>query len=171
MIPAGAESASFAASIREREMLGQVLTNTFLWGVLLMSAYGMYQFLVAPPWDSYWLTEISTGMAATSPSFGQPKPYGIRVWSTMNAPGPLSVMLSASLIWLATRDRIGSIIIALGGYGVLLLTMGRGAWLQTAFGLLLLIVGCRRRLPLRGLAALFITNCISSFKRPPGFVP
>jgi hypothetical protein len=58
----------FTASIREREILGRVLSRTLLWGVLLMSAYGIYQYWVAPPWDALWLKEVDSGMQSHSRS-------------------------------------------------------------------------------------------------------
>ena len=146
----------FAASVREREDLPRVLTQTFFFGVLVMSIYGLYQFVVAPPWDAFWLRAVSAGVAATSPSFGQPQPFGMRVWSTMNAPGPFAVTLSVALIWLATRATLPTTMVSLLGYSALLLTLGRSAWLETAVGLVLLILGCQPRLPLKGLLALVL---------------
>ena len=144
----------FAASIRERGMLVRVLSRTLLWGVLVMSVYGVYQFLIAPPWDTYWLRQISDGSVA--PSFGQPKPMAIRVWSTMNAPGPLAVMLSAALIWLAACGSAGAALIAFTGYGTLLLTLVRAAWAQTAIGWVALTAGCRARLSWKGTWSLIL---------------
>ena len=146
----------FTASIRERAMLARVLTRTFLAGVSLMAVYGVYQFVVAPPWDAYWLRTVNEGISATAPSFGQPRPYAMRVWSTMNAPGPLSTMIAVGLMWLATVDTVGAIAATLCGYVVLLLTMSRSAWLQTAIGLVILLIGCHPRLPMKSFLALLL---------------
>ena len=136
----------FAASIRDRARLIAVLNATLLWGVVVMSLYGIYQFVVAPPWDTYWLRQISADSIA--PSFGQPRPMAIRVWSTMNAPGPFAVVLSAALIWLSGVEGSFPIFCSSIGYIALSLTLVRSAWLQTAFALLICFCfsGKRRRM-------------------------
>jgi O-antigen ligase len=144
----------FAASLRERKDLDRVLSRTLLWGVALMAAYGIYQFAVAPPWDTYWLVNISKGAASLDPSFGQPRPFAIRVWSTMNAPGPFATSLGVALIWLAIRKDVSSLVVMGFGYLALLLTLGRSAWLQVVLGLLVILFGCRPRPPLKGLLTL-----------------
>ena len=134
----------FAASIQDREKLARVLTSTFAWGVVVMSVYGVYQFIVAPPWDTYWLKQID--MVTASPSFGHPEPYGIRIWSTMNSPGAFALFLGAALIWLATRDGIAVNLANILGYVALCLSLVRTAWMMTAFGLILCVV-MRRKMP------------------------
>ncbi len=151
----------FAATLRERDSLTRVLTRTFAGGVLLMAIYGVYQFVAAPPWDVYWLEAVRRGVASIAPSFGQPRPFEIRVWSTMNAPGPFAVVMSAALLWLATQETGWMVLISLSGYAALLLSLVRSAWLQTALGLVILLLGTRPRLPLRGVLALFVTLAIT----------
>ena len=141
----------FAASIREAEDLARVVTRTFLVGVLVMSVYGIYQFVVAPPWDTYWLKAVTTEILA--PSFGHPRPYEIRVWSTMNAPGPFGAFLSVALPWLATSAKPRFIAVAAVGYIALLLTMDRAAWLQTTCALLVFFLGSRPKPSLKALLA------------------
>lgn len=145
----------FAASIRDREMLGRVLTATLAWGVLVMAVYGVYQFVVAPPWDTYWLREVN--LDSFSPSFGHPEPYGIRVWSTMNSPGSFALFLSACLIWLATRKGLLVSIANMMGYVALCLSLVRTAWIMTVLGLLLCIVTCRKQPSLKSAAGGFLT--------------
>jgi hypothetical protein len=134
----------FTASIQDREKLAKVLTSTFAWGVVVMSIYGVYQFIVAPPWDTYWLKQID--IANISPSFGHPEPYGIRIWSTMNSPGSFALFLGAALIWLATRDGIAVNLANILGYVALCLSLVRTAWMMTVFGLILCVV-MRRKTP------------------------
>jgi hypothetical protein len=133
----------FAASIRERWVLVRVLSRTLLWGVLIMSLYGVYQFMIAPPWDTYWLRQISNDSVA--PSFGQPKPMAIRVWSTMNAPGALAVFLSTTLVWLGIGDGFFLVFVSVMGYITLALTLARAAWMQAVLALIIFVCGCRRR--------------------------
>jgi hypothetical protein len=145
----------FAASIEDRETLRRVLRSTFICGVLLMSAYGIYQFVVAPPWDTYWLHEVNIG--SLSPSFGHPQPYGIRVWSTMNSPGSFALFLSAALIWLATLDGFFPAMANMMGYLALSLTLVRTAWMMTIIGIVIYVVGSRKRISTRSIAGGVLT--------------
>ncbi len=150
----------FAASIREREILVRVLSRTLLWGVLILSLYGVYQFMTAPPWDTYWLRQISDG--AVAPSFGQPKPMAIRVWSTMNAPGPLAVFLGATLVWLGIEDGLFVVLVSVMGYITLALTLVRSAWMQAVLALLIFVFACRRRTSLvRSIGALLVVGLVT----------
>jgi len=73
----------------------QNIQRTFLWCVLLTASYGVYQYLVAPEWDRFWLiqTKLYTSM-------GKPEPLGLRVWSTMNAPLQFGIVMLAGNILL-----------------------------------------------------------------------
>ena len=62
------------------------ILSSFVWGAAAVGVYGIYQFLVAPPWDAFWLQNVTKRF--TDPSFGRPEPIMIRIWSTLNAPGP-----------------------------------------------------------------------------------
>ena len=99
------------------------IQRTFLWGVLVTASYGVYQYLVAPEWDRFWLiqTKLSTSM-------GKPEPLGLRVWSTMNAPLQFSVVMLAGTILLFIRP--GTLRIPGLAVGILslLLTSVRTAW-------------------------------------------
>jgi len=73
----------------------QNIQRTFLWCVFLTASYGVYQYLVAPEWDRFWLiqTKLYTSM-------GKPEPLGLRVWSTMNAPLQFGIVMLAGNILL-----------------------------------------------------------------------
>jgi hypothetical protein len=144
----------FTASIREPEMLGRVISRTLLWGVLLMSAYAIYQYCVAPPWDTFWLKEVS--FRALNPSFGHGKPFEIRVWGTMNAPGPFAIFLSAGVVWLSTLDGVLPVLASLMGYIVLFISLVRTAWIQTIIGLLIFIFGCRTKATIRSITSVLL---------------
>ncbi|MGQ7365911.1 hypothetical protein ACTGWM_10080, partial [Streptococcus suis] len=71
-------------------------------------------------------------------SIGAPIPRMVRVFSTLNSPGPYAQFVSASaLIAIATRSRIrwGSIVFSLIG---LLLSLVRAAWGSWAIALVML---------------------------------
>jgi len=110
------------------------LKNVFLWGVLVMGTYGIYQYLVAPEWDRLWL--ISSGMLSSS---GKPVPLGIRVWSTMNSPGTFSDFMATGLTILLSC--YGSFVAPSAAVGFLsfLLCVVRTAWIGWFLGMASLI--------------------------------
>ncbi|MGB3759722.1 MAG: O-antigen ligase family protein [Rivularia sp. (in: cyanobacteria)] len=119
---------------REYPQYRQVLQRTFIWGTLIMGAYGVWQFIVAPEWDVFWLVETELK------SMGNPEPLGLRVWSTMSSPAPFSAVMMAGLLLLLTHAHYLNIPATAVGYLSFLLTSVRtlwGAWLVglvTLFG-------------------------------------
>ena len=87
--------------IRFRSQVPQIrasIERAFLWGILVVGAYGIYQYFVLGPWDALWIE--STGAA----SFGLAEPQLVRVFSTMNSPQSLAGFLVAG-IFIAIRSR------------------------------------------------------------------
>jgi hypothetical protein len=112
-----------------------------LFGLLVTSAYGIWQFADPPVWDRFWV------VSAEMYSIGSPLPFVIRVFSTLNAPGPFTIMLIfALLLGLATPHRWRALPLALG-LVALVLTKGRSAWGAFVVGALVLQI----RQPLRSL--------------------
>ena len=101
----------------------QNIQRVFIWGVLVMGVYGVFQYLVAPEWDRLWL--IKTEML----SAGYPEPLGIRVWSTMNSPLVFAVTMMAGLIVLFNHQGIFTLVASAIGYLAFLLSLVRTAWL------------------------------------------
>ncbi len=58
----------------------QQTQRVFIWCVLIVGAYGIYQFVVAPEWDRYWL--LKSKLFSSS---GNPVPFGMRIWSTLHS--------------------------------------------------------------------------------------
>lgn len=71
--------------VRERD---QWLSALVTIGVVV-AAYGWVQFVTAPPWDMFWLTQ--SGMTSSG---GDPQPLEFRVFSTINSTGPAAWFLS-----------------------------------------------------------------------------
>jgi hypothetical protein len=69
----------------------QHIQRVFVWCVLITGAYGIYQFVVAPEWDKFWL--IESKMFTSS---GNPEPFGMRVWSTLHSTGPFGSVMPFS---------------------------------------------------------------------------
>lgn len=117
--------------------------TVFLWGVLLTGAYGIYQYLVAPQWDTNWL--VNTKLT----SFGNPAPLEIRVWSTMHSPGPFAIVIMAGLILLFSSQHPMRVPASAVGYLAFLLSMVRSAWGGWLVGLLSLLSSLKPKLQMR----------------------
>ncbi|MEI6428227.1 MAG: hypothetical protein WCO45_07535 [Pseudanabaena sp. ELA607] len=106
--------------------------NTFTVGTLIMGAYGIFQYIVAPEWDKFWLINAPS----MSSSAGSPEPFGIRVWSTMNSPGPFANSLMVGLLVLFSMR--GNLVLpaALTGYLSFLLCLVRSCWISWFLGVI-----------------------------------
>jgi len=127
-----------------------VFTKVALWGLLVTSAYGLYQFADPPAWDRVWVYN------AEMFSVGLPVPFLIRVFSTMNAPVSFGAFLIfAVLIGLPAPQRWKFVALALG-LTVLLLTKTRSAWAAFLVGALVL----QLRQPLRAMPRQWIVLAV-----------
>jgi hypothetical protein len=127
----------------DRGELQKTVTRTFVTGALLMGLYGIYQFVQAPAWDCNWLDLMNGGDISVS-VMGRPEPFGLRVWSTMNSPGPFSTALTVALLLIFVDTRKTRIPAALAGYISFLLSLVRSGWLGWAAGLCAVLVSSRR---------------------------
>ena len=85
----------------------------------------------------------------TGGSFGLPEPLMIRVWSTMNAPGPFAnTMMVALLFILGVRSPI-KLPAAIVGYTSFLLSVVRTAWLSWIIGLVWILKNSKPRVMVR----------------------
>ncbi|MEO0540564.1 MAG: O-antigen ligase domain-containing protein [Cyanobacteria bacterium P01_A01_bin.105] len=132
----------------------QLMYRCFLWGVLVMGSYGLFQYLVAPGWDRYWM--INSEM----PVIGSPEPLQVRVFSTLNSPGPFAQVLSAGLILLLNNSKLLQVPASLVGYLSLMLSLARSAWIGWLLSLLALLSASRARLQVRLAATLLILSLI-----------
>jgi hypothetical protein len=101
----------------------QNIQRTFLWGVLVTATYGVYQYLVAPEWDRFWLVETKLYT-----SMGKPEPLGLRVWSTMNSPLHFATVMIPGIILLFIGQGVLRFPGLVLGILSLLLTLVRTAW-------------------------------------------
>ncbi|MBW4675124.1 MAG: O-antigen ligase domain-containing protein [Desmonostoc geniculatum HA4340-LM1] len=122
----------------------QHFQRTFLWCVLILGAYGVYQFVVAPEWDRYWLIESKLFMSA-----GNPVPFGMRVWSTLHSVGPFGSVMQAGLLLLFTSS--GSLIFPASAVGYLsfLLTQARTNWGGWLLGVIMIVGSVKTRIQMR----------------------
>jgi hypothetical protein len=128
---------------REYPNYSKTIRTTFLWGVLITGCYGIFQYVIAPEWDTSWLinSELTTG--------GEPAPYKMRVFSTMNSAGPFSVVIMAGLLLLFSTFSPLQFPATMSGYLSFLLTLVRSAWLGWAVGLLTLATSLKPKLQMR----------------------
>jgi hypothetical protein len=134
----------------------QNIQRTFLWCVFLTASYGVYQYLVAPEWDRFWLiqTKLYTSM-------GKPEPLGLRVWSTMNAPLQFGiVMLAGNILLFIGQGNLRIPGLAVGILSVLL-TSVRTVWGGLIIALITLIGSLKGALQIRLIAfILMIALCM-----------
>ena len=107
---------------REYPRLRSVFRTTFIWGVIVLGSYGLYQFFVAPPWDTLWME------GSRMISLGKPEPFEIRVFSMLNSPGPFAMVLMSGLILLFDSKGLMGKLAAIPGYAAFLVSLVRGAW-------------------------------------------
>jgi putative inorganic carbon (HCO3(-)) transporter len=115
----------FAVAPFERRDLDRLLivfSNT----AILVAVYGIVQYMTVPPWDAFWMNHVEMS------SIGRPYPLEIRVFSTLNSPGPAGMFMGTALApmilekkWRGPLGWIGILLVAVG----LLITLVRSAWL------------------------------------------
>jgi putative inorganic carbon (hco3(-)) transporter len=93
---------------------------------VLVAIYGLIQYMVVPPWDAFWMNHVEMI------SIGKPLPLQIRVFSSMNSPGPTAQFFAFSLVpmifvskWRGVLSWLGVILVII----CLLTTLVRSAWL------------------------------------------
>jgi len=130
----------------------QLIQRVFLWGVIVMSVYGVFQFLVAPGWDRFFLVNSSQYNSAMNSSYmGSPVPLGIRVWSTMGNPMTFSFNLMPGLILLFISKSSWRYPANALGYLVLLISQVRTAWYSWIISLALFVVSLKERFQIRAI--------------------
>jgi hypothetical protein len=88
----------------------------FTINLAVMVGYGLYQFTNPPPWDVLWA--LSSVQSAVS---GNPVPFEIRVFGTMNSPAHLAIWTGSLLVLsLHFRTRIGVLLLP---FAILLLVV------------------------------------------------
>ena len=107
------------------------------WGLIVIGAYGVWQYLNPPAWDRWWMIESNMG------SIGQPLPRRVRVFSMLNAPATLAItMLACILLLVSSQHRLRWVAVVSGSLAMLLSRV-RSVWLIGTVAVLILI----KRLP------------------------
>lgn len=158
------------------------ITRSLIWGTLLLSIYGILQFLLLPPWDEAWMRGLNNG------AFGEPFPLRIRVFSTMNAPATfasyvMAGVLLAFAVLIETRDRrtpskdspapgsptphspalrFASLFCAPFGLLAFILTTSRALWLGLVAGILYMAFALPGKARLRVIGTIFATLLLAA---------
>ncbi|OIP78389.1 MAG: hypothetical protein AUK48_01755 [Oscillatoriales cyanobacterium CG2_30_44_21] len=127
----------------------QVIKKIFLWGSLIVGIYGVYQYVVAPEWDKLWL--VGSKMDGSA---GRPVAYGMRVWSTLNSPGPFADMMATSLLVLFSSRSPLTIPSAVAGGLSFLFSAVRTGWLGWVGGLIFYLFSLKSKQQMRLISTL-----------------
>ena len=139
---------------RDYPSYSQNVQRVFLWGILVMGVYGIWQYLVAPEWDRFWLKSVD------NPTYGHPEPLGIRVWSTMMVPQKFAAITMAGLLLLFVVQGNLRFLSAGVGYLAFLLTRARTAWLTWFMGVLIFLPSLKARLQMRIIASIMVAAIV-----------
>ncbi len=140
------------------------LRRVFAVALPLLAAYGVYQFIRLPAWDAQWMRD------ADMRSLGAPLPFLVRVFGTLNTPGPFAAFLLTGVLMLLPAkgwSRYPAIATALVA---LLLTRTRAAWVAFIIGLVVSQLSQPiMRLPKRTITLLVITVLALPLASTPQF--
>jgi hypothetical protein len=144
----------------------QVVQRTFVWGVLVMGLYGLLQQFALPAWDRYWLVNAPIGVISsvnlTPESLSDsPEEFWLRVFSTLNSPGPFAVVMMAGLLLLLSGGGPLRWPAAAVGYASFLFSLVRSAWGGWVMGVLFIVAwGGRFRLRLLATLAVMVLSVL-----------
>jgi hypothetical protein len=129
----------------------RVIERSFLYCLLLLGAYGIYQFFGLPEWDRMWMLNVQLN------SFGEVDPMKTRAFSTMNAPAIFAAAMACGLLILSNMKGTLRLLAAACGFIALILTLSRASWLSLAAGIIYLIFRMEMRARMR--LVLAISSC------------
>jgi hypothetical protein len=149
---------------KEYPVFRETIQKTFLWGVVILGGYGLFQFMTAPPWDvqSMLLTDSPTGGESW---IGKPEPFSIRVFSTMANPYPFSINILTGLIFLLSIRKKGVIylIATFVGYISFLLSLYRTAWYSWFTAVIVFLMSSKSKRQIQILGALLLILIVIFF--------
>jgi hypothetical protein len=125
----------------QREEMVDAATSAFAFILPLLGIYAVYQYVAPLDWDIFWM------QYAPIPSIGQPLPYEVRVFGTMNSPASFATFTAIGLLLISFSKRPWLALFALPAALGLLLSLYRTAWLSLAISILfcLMFSATRRR--------------------------
>lgn len=140
----------------------KVIEKSFLYGLLITGAYGIWQFFNLPEWDRVWMLNAQLN------SFGKAEDLGVRVFSTMNAPAIFAAIAACGLLLIFNQKGKLRLLAAAFGFLALILTMSRASWITLLAGFIFLATQVKRKQLLRlGLASLACGVFLLGFTQIP----
>jgi len=137
----------------------KVIESSFLYGVLLLGAYGIYQFFFLPDWDRMWMLNVQMN------SFGEIEPMKTRTFSTMNAPAIFAATMACGLLVLFNLKGKLRLLATAAGFVALIMTLSRSSWLSLAAGCVYLMfrmsMRARLQLALAGAASIAVLIAVA----------
>jgi hypothetical protein len=138
--------------------LRRVIENCLVWASAVMGAYGVVQYVILPVWDAEWMRNVAQlGMD----SIGQPEPFAVRVFSTMNSPGSFGIVMMAGIVLGLKR---GMFVVALTIPLMLIglaLCQYRSLWAATAVAVAMVVFQRRAALPLANILVLVAMGVVA----------
>jgi O-Antigen ligase len=140
----------------------RAIEQSFLYGILLTGAYGIYQFFDLPDWDRMWMLNVQMN------SFGAVEALKVRVFGTMNAPAIFAAVTTCGLLLLSSLKGKLRILAAVCGFLALVLTMSRASWLSLVAGFIFLAfqLDMRQRFRLAAVTAACIVFLLAATQIP-----
>ncbi len=131
-------------------------------GLLIIGAYGIYQFFMLPEWDAQWMIQSDLQ------SIGLPEPFQVRVFSTMNSPQVFAAYCAGGLL-IALRSHLKIRYLAVpAGFISLVLSLSRSAWMGLAVGIiyLFLLITNRQRVRIVAVAGCCLIASLAAMQVP-----
>lgn len=141
----------FFQNWKDYPKMRQTTERVFVWGVLLMGVYGVWQFVSLPEWDRNWLIDSNFIGAA-----GDPDKEAPRIWSTMNSGEPFAAFMAGALLFLLNSKNKLIVPASAVGYLSFLLAMVRSAWLGWLGGLIALVGFLKPKFQIRLISTILI---------------
>lgn len=133
-----------------------VVESCLVWAGAAMGAYGVLQYVSPPSWDAEWMRNVSQQLGLTS--IGQPEPFSLRVFSTMNSPGSFGAMLSAGIIiGLKRTAPVTALTVTLMVIG-LALCQYRSIWAATMLAAIMIVAAGKTTMRPANIFALILTG-------------
>lgn len=124
----------------------RVIGRSFLFGLLISGAYGIWQFFNLPEWDRVWMLNAQLN------SFGKPEDMSVRVFSTMNAPAIFAAVGACGLLLLFNQTGKLRLLSSALAFLAVVLTMSRASWVSLVAGFLFLAM----QIPMRQIFRLVV---------------
>jgi hypothetical protein len=132
--------AAVLAMRANRDEILEASVSAFCVILPITGLYGILQYVDPQAWDRYWME------FAPILSIGQPVPFGVRVFSTMNSPASFASFTVVGLLLVAfLRSGWMSLLVALPSILALLLSLYRTAWLAMAISLMFCLLFAQTR--------------------------